>query len=73
MAKEKSKTKHEEVQIHMPSPSYWPITLAFGLALIAIGVVSSIIVSILGVLVLLTAIAGWALQNRAEGREESHE
>ncbi len=59
--------------IHLPSPSYWPIVLAFGLVLIAIGVVSSFIVSIVGIIVMLVAIAGWTLENRAAGQEEHHE
>lgn len=59
----------ENPEIHLPAPSYWPIVLAFGLTLIAAGVVSTIIVSIVGVIVLLVAIAGWTLENRAaEGK-----
>jgi cytochrome c oxidase subunit 1 len=54
----------EQPNIHLPSPSYWPIVLAFGFALIAIGVVSSIFVSIAGILVVLTSITGWTLENR---------
>jgi cytochrome c oxidase subunit I len=60
-------------EIHLPPPSFWPIVLAFGLALISAGVIWSIFISILGVVVLLVSIAGWALENRAEGQEESHE
>jgi len=60
-------------EIHLPSPSYWPILLAFGMALIAIGVVSTIFVSIVGLVLLLVSIAGWALENRASGSEEHHE
>jgi len=60
-------------EIHLPSPSYWPILLAFGMTLIGIGVVSTIIVSIVGVIVLLVSIAGWTLENRAAGQEEHHE
>ena len=63
----------EHPDIHLPSPSYWPIALAFGLVLIAIGIVSSFIVSILGIIVMLVAIAGWTLENRAAGQEEHHE
>lgn len=63
----------EKPEIHLPGPSYWPIALAFGLVLISIGVVSSFIVSILGVIVLLTSIAGWTLENRSEDQEEHHE
>lgn len=57
----------EEPNIHMPSPSFWPIVLAAGLLLIAFGVVLDIIISVAGVAVLLAAIAGWALENRTEG------
>ncbi|MCB0102138.1 MAG: cytochrome c oxidase subunit 4 [Anaerolineales bacterium] len=64
---------NEHPDIHLPSPSFWPITLALGLTLIAIGVVSSFIVSIVGVIVLLIAIAGWTMENRADGMEEHHE
>jgi cytochrome c oxidase subunit I len=63
----------EQPEIHLPSPSFWPIVLAFGLALIAVGVVSTIVVSIVGVIVLLVAIAGWTLENRAAGQEGHHE
>jgi len=64
---------NEHPDIHLPSPSYWPIALAFGMALIAIGVVSTIIVSIVGVVFLLVAIAGWTLENRVAGKEAHHE
>jgi len=64
---------NEHPEIHLPSPSFWPIVLAFGLALIAVGVVSTFIVSIVGVVVLLVAIAGWTLENRATGQERHHE
>jgi cytochrome c oxidase subunit 1 len=61
----------EHPDFHMPSPSFWPIVLAGGLVLIAIGTVSNFIASIAGILVLLASIAGWAMENRAE--ESSHE
>lgn len=63
----------EHPDIHLPPPSYWPIALALGLALIAISVVSNFIVSIVGIIVILAAIAGWTLENRAAGPEEHHE
>jgi len=60
-------------EIHLPSPSYWPIVLAFSMALIAVGVVSTILVSILGIIVLLVAIGGWTWENRVAELEEDHE
>jgi cytochrome c oxidase subunit 1 len=59
----------EKPHIHMPSPSFWPLVLAFSFLLISLGMVSTKIVSLVGVVVLLTAIAGWALENRAEGAQ----
>ena len=64
---------NDHPEIHMPSPSFWPIVLAFGLALIGSGVIWSIFISIAGVVVLLVSIAGWALENRAEDQEAAHE
>jgi cytochrome c oxidase subunit 1 len=57
----------EQPDIHVPAPSFWPVLLAGGLLLIAIGVVSTIIVSLVGALVLLAAIGGWAMENREAG------
>jgi hypothetical protein len=62
----------EQPDIHIPGPSFWPIVLAGGLVLTAIGVVSSFTFSIVGILILLTAIGGWAMENRAE-EEAEHE
>ncbi len=56
----------EHPDIHMPGPSFWPIALAAGLVLIAIGTVSNFIASIIGIIVLLVSIAGWTMENRAE-------
>jgi len=63
----------EKPEVHLPAPSYWPIALAFSLALISIGVVSTFVISIVGVVGLLVSIAGWTLENRADGQEEHHE
>jgi cytochrome c oxidase subunit 1 len=60
-------------EIHMPAPSYWPIIMAAGLALIAAGLVSTFYVSIAGVIVLLVSVAGWTMENRAADREHDHE
>jgi len=63
----------EQPEIHLPAPSFWPIVLAFSLALIAIGVVSSLIVSIVGLVLLLVSIAGWTMENRAADQEAHDE
>jgi len=53
--------------IHVPNPSFWPFVLAVGLLLCATGVIFGIVESILGVVIVLVAIGGWALENRSEG------
>ena len=63
----------EKPEVHLPAPSYWPIALAFSMVLVSIGVVSSFIVSIVGVVGMLVSIAGWTLENRAGHQEEHHE
>lgn len=50
---------------HLPSPSFWPILLAFGMVLIAIGVIFSLVISVIGVALLLASMVGWMLENRA--------
>jgi hypothetical protein len=57
--------------VHVPGPSLWPIVTAAGLGLIAVGVVSSFVVSLVGIAVLLAGTAGWTMENRAE--EEHHD
>ncbi len=62
-----------DVHVHMPNPSYYPLIASFGLFLIAIGLIFSKprfnyqhlsvpIVCLLGGLVLVLGIYGWALE-----------
>ena len=51
------------VDVHLPSPSYWPITLAFGLPLIAYGLIFNLWITAVGALVVLGAIFGWILES----------
>jgi cytochrome c oxidase subunit 1 len=48
--------------IHLPSPSYWPIILAFSLPLIAYGLIYSLWFAFVGGVVLLAAWYGWGLE-----------
>jgi len=47
---------------HLPSPSYWPIVLAFGLPLIALGVIYNLAFSAVGLIVVIGSIYGWILE-----------
>ncbi len=51
-----------DTHIHMPSPSYWPIVLAFALPIIAYGVIFAKVMAVAGVLILILAMFGWALE-----------
>ena len=51
-----------DTHIHMPSPSYWPIVIAFGLPVTALGVIYSIPLAIFGGLIILMGAFGWALE-----------
>jgi cytochrome c oxidase subunit I len=53
--------KHADANIHMPSPSYWPIVLAFALPVVSFGVIyKAYAVSIIGAVIALAGCYGWA-------------
>jgi hypothetical protein len=45
--------------VQLPAPTVWPIVLAFGLTLIFAGLVTSMLVSILGLVLAFTGAVGW--------------
>jgi len=52
-----------DAQIHMPSPSYWPIVVAATLPVIALGIIYGVyVVSIVGALLMVFGIFGWAME-----------
>jgi hypothetical protein len=57
-------------QIEVPAPTAWPIVLAFGLTLVAAGMVTAASVSILGAVLAVVGAVGWF---RNVLPEESHE
>ena len=56
----------QDLHIHMPSPSYFPLVAALGLPLIAFGLLYWIPLAIFGGLVSVTGLYGWALEPVAE-------
>jgi cytochrome c oxidase subunit 1 len=48
--------------IHMPSPSYWPIIVAFALPVVAYGVIYNRLLSVIGAAILLYGVFGWAVE-----------
>jgi cytochrome c oxidase subunit 1 len=51
-----------DAHIHMPSPSYWPIVAAFGLPVMAYGVIYSRFLLVVGVAIVLLALFGWGME-----------
>ena len=49
-------------QVRMPAPTAWPITLAFGVALLAAGLITSLSVLILGAILTIAGTVGWFLE-----------
>jgi cytochrome c oxidase subunit 1 len=47
---------------HLPAPSYWPIVLAFGLPVIAYGLIFNMILCGVGGAIVLAGFVGWALE-----------
>jgi len=48
--------------VHLPSPSYWPIVIAFGLPLISYGLIYTYWLSAVGGLIVLAGLYGWAME-----------
>jgi cytochrome c oxidase subunit I len=63
--------RHEH--IHMPSPSYWPMVVAFGLPVFGIGLIFNYVISVVGGLILIAGIYGWALEPATADDEGDHD
>jgi cytochrome c oxidase subunit 1 len=48
--------------IHLPPPSYYPILIAFGVLMLAVGPLTHLALSALGVVICIYGIWGWALE-----------
>jgi len=53
---------------HGPAPSIWPVTLATGVGLAAVGVLTSPIVVAAGALIAAAALVGWVREALDEAR-----
>lgn len=60
------RAEEEGHEIHMPSPSYWPVVAAIGLPLVAYGLLYWLPLAVLGGLVTMVGLYGWALEPAAE-------
>jgi hypothetical protein len=44
---------------HLPSPSVWPFTLGAGVTLLAFGIPTSLLFSVMGALLMALGLVGW--------------
>ena len=61
--------------VHLPSPSYWPIVLAFGLPWVAYGLIYNLWFCVLGGVLILGGMYGWMIEPSTEpgGDHDEHE
>ncbi len=63
----------ESPDFHLPGPSFWPIVMAAGVMMIAVGVLSTPVICGLGLMLILASIAGWTQENRLEAPPDEEE
>jgi cytochrome c oxidase subunit I len=51
--------------VHLPPPSYYPILIAFGVLLLAVGPLTHLAIAALGIVICIYGIWGWALEPTA--------
>ena len=44
---------------HLPRPTYWPVVLAFGIMLLAWGIVTTLAISVIGLVIFALGLGGW--------------
>ncbi|HLG71159.1 MAG TPA: cytochrome c oxidase subunit I [Chloroflexota bacterium] len=54
--------EHHEVHIHMPDPSYFPIVVAIGMFIAALGMITNFWVCLPGVLIMMAGIYAWSFE-----------
>lgn len=52
--------------VHLPPESIWPITLAFGITVSFLGLMTTTLVSFIGLLIMFVAIVSWVQELRHE-------
>ena len=57
---------HEPLPESLPKPTIWPLVLAFGACLLAWGVLTSWVISLLGLALFATGLGGWIAGMRDE-------
>ncbi len=53
-----------ENQFTEPSTSIWPLLVAVGMALLVVGLLTTVVISLLGVVMIVFSVAGWTQEVR---------
>jgi len=51
--------RSERTHVQLPAPTFWPMVFAFGVTLLAAGMVTQYVVSIVGLIIAVRAAVGW--------------
>jgi cytochrome c oxidase subunit 1 len=70
--------KGDNHNVHLPSPSYWPLVVALGLPLIGYAVIFNLFLAIPGAILVLGGVYGWVMEppddpNKAHGHDAPHD
>jgi len=55
--------------IHMPEPSYLPVALAFAITITLLGILTGIVISIIGLILVIAILVRWIRSAREEMAE----
>jgi len=55
--------------IHIPDPSYMPVTLAFGIMVSLVGILLTWVISAIGIVIVLVTLFRWIGRTRSEMAE----
>src|SRR4051794_108459 len=61
---------HADRHMHMPSPSYWPLVVSFGLPVVGFGLIYNHIISVIGGLIILAGVYGWSQEPSVADSDE---
>jgi cytochrome c oxidase subunit I len=64
--------KGVRTDVHLPSPSYWPIVLAFGLPLLGYGLIYNLWFCVPGGLCVIAGVYGWVMEPSVDPGTEQH-
>ena len=62
--------KGDALDVHLPSPSYWPMVVAAGLPFVSYGLMFSLWWAVLGALLLIGGLFGWVLEPSTDPEDD---